>query len=131
MKVQQLFALDARSPGAARRFVRHTLGDRVASGALDDIVLATSELVTNAILHARTELTLVVDVEEHDGAIRSVSLSVADGDPSPPVPQPFSPESVSGRGLLIIDALAERWGYGPRPDDEPGKQVWATLDLPA
>jgi anti-sigma regulatory factor (Ser/Thr protein kinase) len=128
MRAERRFALDARSPGAARRFVHDALSGHLTSARLDDVVLATSELVTNAVLHAGTPLTVVVDADEDGGAYRWVRVSVADGDPDPPVLQPADTEAITGRGLLIVEALCERWGYGPRPDHEPGKQVWAQLE---
>lgn len=129
MRLERAFEDDARSPGAARRFVHDALAAHVPTSSLDDVVLATSELVTNAVLHAQTPLIVVVDYDENGGTVHSVRVSVADGDPGPPVQQPPDTQAITGRGLQIVEALAERWGYGPRVDHEPGKQVWATLNV--
>jgi len=118
---------------AARRFVRDTLQTWVATGAatdghwlVDDAVLLTSELVTNAVVHAGTQVHLTCRLA--DGAVEVV---VRDGHPSRFVPDVAddgsgSPERTSGRGLLLPAALASAWGvaYG-----RSSKAVWFRLDL--
>lgn len=85
----------------------------------DDAQLLVSELVSNAVLHAGTEITLVLDL---DG--ERLRIEVSDRDGVLPRHRAPEPEATTGRGLLIVDRLSDRWGSTPRPD---GKIVWAEL----
>lgn len=108
----------ASSPSAARAFVARLLA---AWGYDDgDVLLAVSELTTNALLHARTDMTVRVE-DEGDGV---VLLSVADGSVAPPRGRRFTVESGTGRGLRLLDSLALEWGVDTR---DGGKTVWARL----
>jgi len=78
------------------------------------------ELVTNAILHARTDATLVARVD--DGHAR---VEVRDHSTLRPQPRHYSGDSVTGRGLHLVEALSRRWGVEPTED---GKIVWFELD---
>jgi anti-sigma regulatory factor (Ser/Thr protein kinase) len=107
------------APARARRFVSATLAAwQVEEG--DDAVLVVSELVTNALLHARSAMTVRI-AEEPDGALR---LSVEDASPVPPRTRTFSIESGTGRGLRLLESLAEEWGVEPV---EGGKVVWCRI----
>jgi anti-sigma regulatory factor (Ser/Thr protein kinase) len=108
-----------RSAGVARRFLRATLDGWDAAGFTDNAELILTELVTNAILHAKTEIVIRVDL----GA-SALRLEVADRSPRQPVARHYSAEATTGRGLSLVDALAERWGVQPEVD---GKTVWAEL----
>lgn len=96
---------------------------RVLDGAPDNIrdtaALLTSELVANALLHAASPLTLRVI---RDGPL--VRVEVGDAGTMPPAVKPYGPDSRTGRGLKMLDALAEQWGWQP---SEPGKTVWFEL----
>jgi anti-sigma regulatory factor (Ser/Thr protein kinase) len=117
----------------ARRFVRARLlnGAAEAAGAADgsadvDIVtLLVSEVVTNAVLHARSTVTLTVDVAEE-----GVRISVRDGSPVRPRMHPFAPTSATGRGMLLLDRLAKRWGVDADPVTG-GKVVWFEVGGPS
>ncbi|WP_328536337.1 SpoIIE family protein phosphatase [Streptomyces sp. NBC_00344] len=117
-----------RSVATARAFVRDTLQGWGYSDVVDDAVVLTSELVTNAVVHAGT--TADVLCLRTDEGIR---VEVADHYPEREVPlqttgQSFgSPDSEGGRGLLLCAALASRWGVDYTPTQ---KQVWFQLDLP-
>lgn len=110
----------ATSPRLARRFV----DDALASWALDElrdpVELLTCELVTNVVLHVRGELVLRL-VRLHG------RLRVEVGDSSPVelrVPSHALDEDYeasTGRGLLLVEALASDWGVAP---NEGGKTVW-------
>jgi anti-sigma regulatory factor (Ser/Thr protein kinase) len=107
---------DYTAASRARRFVRATL----ASWSLDEIIpdteLLTSELVTNAILHARSSAR--VEIAYDGGPVR---VSVCDSNPSPPRLRDYGPEAITGRGLLLVDRIAQRWGVH---QSESGKCVW-------
>lgn len=112
----------AKSPSRARAFVV----EHLRSWGLEDdgdVSLAVSELVTNGLLHARTPMTLRVEVED-DGEV--VRLEVTDGSVSPPRGRRFTVESGTGRGLRLLDSLSEEWGVAPR---DGGKTVWCRIRL--
>jgi anti-sigma regulatory factor (Ser/Thr protein kinase) len=108
------------SVGLARSFVRETLIDLDDEGQ-DLALLLTSELVTNAILHARTpvQVGLVVD---GDRAL----VCVADRLPDSPelMPRPHSQDRPGGRGLALLADLAETWGTTSYAG---GKTVWFVM----
>ncbi|GLF99724.1 SpoIIE family protein phosphatase [Streptomyces yaizuensis] len=117
-----------RSVATARTFVRDTLQGWGYSDVVDDAVVLTSELVTNAVIHAGTAADVLCLREEH-----GVRVEVGDRYPEREVPiqgagNAFAPlDSENGRGLMLCSALATRWGveYGPSR-----KHVWFQLDLP-
>lgn len=111
----------AASAARARAFVRETL-DAWGLDGYDDVLLLASELVTNALLHARTPMVVRL-ADEDDGV---VLLSVSDGNVAPPRGRRFSVESGTGRGLHLLDSLGEEWGTETRPD---GKTVWCRVRL--
>ncbi|MFC0498408.1 SpoIIE family protein phosphatase [Streptomyces mutabilis] len=107
------------SVASARRFVRAALDD-AASDLVDTAQLLVSELVTNAVLHARTEAE--VTVSRLDGRVR---VRVADRRPGRGlVPQNCPPYAGTGQGLALVEQLASR--YGVDVGDE-GKTVWFEL----
>jgi anti-sigma regulatory factor (Ser/Thr protein kinase) len=81
-------------------------------------VLVVSELAANAILHAGGVLSLRVQYDQS-----RIRVEVADA--SPVFPGPVKVSTMSGRGLQLIEALAETWGAERRPW---GKIVWAELE---
>jgi anti-sigma regulatory factor (Ser/Thr protein kinase) len=91
-------------------------------GDTETAVLLTSELVANAVLHTGGPAMLTASLRP--GRLR---VFVADGSTSPPraVPAP-PPTSGSGRGLLLVSELADRWGHTPT---RTGKTVWFELAL--
>ncbi|MFD6416696.1 SpoIIE family protein phosphatase [Streptomyces sp. NPDC060194] len=116
-----------RSVASARGFVRDTLHGWGFSDIVDDAVVLTSELVTNAVVHAGTEAQ-VLCLRSEDG----VRVEVADHYPEREVPllsgvEERSPDQEGGRGLLLCAALAARWGVEYTPTH---KQVWFQLELP-
>jgi anti-sigma regulatory factor (Ser/Thr protein kinase) len=115
----------AHAAAAARAHLRRQTR-QLPPATLDDALLLTSELVTNAIRHGRPEVTLVVAL-----APSALTVIVTDTSPDlpPVVPRNPHPDSLTGRGLVIVDALADQWGITPQPA-RPGKAVWFALHLP-
>lgn len=117
---EQRVELPARpaSVGAARSFVGRALNSiGVPPDVCDATLLLTSELVTNAVLYAGGVVTVGV-------GLAAGMLRVTVGDDSAEHPRPQNPTATdtSGRGLLLVDALAAAWGVDTPPDD--GKVVW-------
>ncbi len=117
-----------RSVATARAFVRDTLQGWGYSDVVDDAVVLTSELVTNAVIHAGTTAD-VLCLRTDEG----VRVEVADRYPEREIPiqgtglSLGSPDRENGRGLLLCAALASRWGV---EYTSTFKQVWFQLDLP-
>jgi len=113
----------APSVGLARAFVGNVLGD-LPRDDLDIAVLLTSELVTNAILHTRTPVQVGV-VAADDEVLVCVGDRLADGPPL--VPRPPSGDRPGGRGLALVNQLADAWGTTTYTE---GKTVWFVLRRP-
>ncbi|MEV0489109.1 ATP-binding protein [Streptomyces atratus] len=95
-------------------------------------VQIVAELAANAMVHDRVPgRDFRLDLTVHDGgALLRIEVSDARGECLPPVPAGVAVpdgDGESGRGLLIVEALADRWGVSPGPI--PRKTVWAELDL--
>jgi serine phosphatase RsbU (regulator of sigma subunit)/anti-sigma regulatory factor (Ser/Thr protein kinase) len=137
----------------ARRFVRETLADWDKSGrlgtesVLDDVLLLTSELVTNAVVHAGTTAAVTCELRTGpDGEPAGIRIEVADRHPGKALPAPVPPHDRSaaaepeqaaaaawpetlenGWGLYLTAYLAEAWGV---QYSRTCKQVWFDLPLP-
>lgn len=109
----------ARSVTDARRFVTDALRTWGRDELADTAALLTSEVVTNAVLHARTSVDVVVR-QLRDG----VAIDVSDGSLSPPRGRRTTPQSTTGRGLALLDQLAATWEVKLRSN---GKTVSFTL----
>ncbi|HTX01440.1 MAG TPA: ATP-binding protein [Acidimicrobiales bacterium] len=121
MELEQIHAYGQQLHSAreARQLVRSALAGLPASAA-DDVTLVVSELVTNALLHARTGLELEVRAEPG-----SILVAVRDGSRQQPQRREGQLE-LGGRGLRIVEALASSWGVDVEPR---GKRVWCELPL--
>jgi anti-sigma regulatory factor (Ser/Thr protein kinase) len=111
----------AESAGVARWLVNDLLRDLVDEDTRDTAALLTTELVSNAIRHTRDEL--VVTVRVAGGRLR---VGVADSSHRRPQLVQVGGRDTSGRGLHLIDAMADRWGVDP-DDRGLGKTVWFEL----
>ena len=110
------------SVGVARSFVRDVLGG-VDQDLLDTAVLLSSELVTNAILHAHTPVQLGVCV---DGGRALVCVADRMPGSEPLTPRDHSGDRPGGRGLALVADLSDDWGTTTFTG---GKTVWFTLPL--
>jgi len=118
--VTVLLPADVTAPAIARHAVRDTLLRRGYT-ALDDVLLATSELVTNAVEHGERPERLELDYAEG-----RLTLRVFDTGTTLPELRIPAPARARSRGLQLVRALAEDWGFR-RYDG--GKYVWATFVL--
>ncbi|MGX4689471.1 SpoIIE family protein phosphatase [Streptomyces sp. JNUCC 63] len=122
------FEPQGRSVATARSFVRDTLQGWGFGDIVDDAVVLTSELVTNAVVHAGTAAD-VLCLRSDDG----IRIEVSDRYPEREIPVQSSavnmgsPDREGGRGLQLCAALAGRWGVEYTPTH---KKVWFQLDLP-
>jgi phosphoserine phosphatase RsbU/P len=116
-----LLPADRRAPALARTAVYEALQEVDLTDLLDDALLLVTELVTNAVLHAGSAITLRIDVEE-----TCVTIEVGDGRRGdlPEIGRGHSPLATSGRGLLLVDRIAHRWGT---THEAGGKSVWFEL----
>lgn len=112
---ERRFAPEPKSAREAREFV-------LDSGWSDDedtnmrLAAAVSELVTNVILHARTPFSVKVTKGSD-----SIKVAISDESSDLPAARPYDKTEVTGRGLHIVEALTDRWGYFNIPG---GKTVW-------
>jgi len=104
--------------GTARRFVRDALEDSsVDTDVVETVELLTSEVITNALVHAHSAPQLAVRVRD-----QSVRVEVADVSPVVPIRRDIDANALSGRGIAIVDSLASEWGVTGL--SAHGKTVW-------
>ena len=115
------FAAATEAVRSARVFVANA--PEAAGADVNTLELLVSELVTDAVLHARS--TIVVDVERMGDVLR---VGVHDSSSDLPVRQALVPTAESGRGLNIVHNLALRWGVD-FDGQSPGKRVWFEIPL--
>ena len=117
------------APSMARRTVTATLGEAGLHDQVDTAALLVSEVATNALRHGGGPEELIIEIDAE-----GVSVGVTDGSPQPPHEERSAgPGAVrvvggglteSGRGLLLVDMLADSWGWRP---EAGGKLVWFRL----
>jgi anti-sigma regulatory factor (Ser/Thr protein kinase) len=113
---------DLRSAAQARRFVARTLTPHLGREDVETAMLLTSELITNATLHAGTGCVLTLR-----GTANLLHIRVADEDPRVPAKKlVFRDELATGRGLRLLEVLCRRWGVD---QDATGKTVWCDLPV--
>jgi serine/threonine-protein kinase RsbW len=123
VRQQLVLAATAQAPGLARQATHEALAAWRVAHLEETAVLLVSELVTNAVRHASTGgSALVLRLETAGGWLR---IEVHDADRR--MPQPRTPDVLdeSGFGLVLLDALADKWGIR---ESTIGKAVWAELD---
>jgi anti-sigma regulatory factor (Ser/Thr protein kinase) len=122
---------DPRAASASRRFLREWLEEwGVDDDTVDNAQLCLSELVTNAIIHARTSSELTVHFEHRvlTVVVRDLGGSNRSNDPASmtQMPDADDPMRVFGRGLTLVDAIADRWGS---EQDASGTTAWFVIEL--
>lgn len=122
---EQIFAGSARSPSAAREFVKSALGEvlgRPGPDALcEDLELIASELVTNAVRAGSESIGVALALEGNRVVIR-----VSDDASGWPEPRDADIYDTGGRGLPLVSAISSSWGVRLSPT---GKVVWAELPV--
>jgi anti-sigma regulatory factor (Ser/Thr protein kinase) len=114
---------DVSAAVAARALVREVCAAWGLWDVVDEAVLVVSELVSNAVDHARStsRVTLSLDGRGLTIAVRDFCVC------EPPRPQPLRPAGTRGRGLFIVTAVSSAWGVEDHAD---GKTIWAVLMAP-
>ncbi|WP_375136544.1 ATP-binding protein [Streptomyces sp. MA5143a] len=129
LQVQLEIRPDPAEVGRARRWARSRLA---GSGIGDDeplgetLILLVSELVTNAVVHTGRPAVLRLLLSGlRDGSAGTVRLEVADTSACPPAPRCADGDETGGRGLALVEGLADRWGWS---HEGIGKRIWCELD---
>jgi anti-sigma regulatory factor (Ser/Thr protein kinase) len=115
----------AASVPAARRLVRELLAVWEVPHDREDAALLVTELVANVVDHVRGEANLTLELDLSDTWLR---IAVVDGSSIRPIVQQLSHDSPRGRGMRMVEAIADRWGA---EDHNGGKRVWFDLDASA
>lgn len=121
IEVERGFRNGAWAPAAVREFVAGVVRQWACEQVAEDACLLANELVTNAVLHAGTDVVVRMSLDE--GVL---FLEVEDGSLDMPEPLPLTPDSDRGRGLFLIEALSDSWGAERSPR---GKVVWFNLTV--
>lgn len=126
IKDSLVLSADLHAPARARAWAQARVAS-MTDHRTDDALLVVSELVTNAVRHAGSDVVLNILVRPD-----RVRVEVSDAGDDLPATSPGRPDSSrpDGRGLVIVTALASNWGVRSAPD-RPGKTVWADIPLPA
>jgi len=106
---------------AARHVVLELLGAWDLPHDREDAALLVTELVSNVVDHVQGEAVLTLELAVSDNWLR---IAVVDGLSVRPVVQELSQDRPRGRGLRMVEAVADRWGA---EDHEGGKRVWFEL----
>ncbi|MBX7555142.1 SpoIIE family protein phosphatase [Streptomyces sp. NPDC048665] len=107
----------------ARQHLRELLHDWASPDQVDSAVLLVSEMVTNVLVHTDTDALLLAEVTGEPGARRLRAQVTDTGDDLPHRRRPGELAS-SGRGLMLVELLADAWGVDPRGE---GKSIWFAL----
>ena len=130
----QRFSATRRGARLARRLAVHQLdlwGEPYGSPSSEAVALVVAELAANAVLHGRVpgrDFELRLRCDRAAGLVRVEVSDTHPGRPKPPEPIPDPVDGDGGRGLLLVAAVASRWGVAERTG--PGKTVWAECTLP-
>jgi DNA-binding NarL/FixJ family response regulator len=104
------------APGAARGLVEAVLRDRSSATTVEIVELLISEVVTNAVVHAGSDVNVAVRLTP-----ATVRVEVTDGSVDAPEVHQSPAHVESGRGLALVQSLSSSWGFEPTGS---GKTVW-------
>jgi anti-sigma regulatory factor (Ser/Thr protein kinase) len=91
----------------------------------ETLILIVSELVTNAVVHTGCPAVLRMLFGLGAAEVGTVRVEVADVSAIPPRPRHAEGDDTNGRGLELVDGLADRWGWQP---EGAGKRIWCEVD---
>lgn len=130
-RTERLLPRDPTAPSRARRELRAVARSGLSVDELDTAALLVSELVTNAVIHSpvASEDPIVLRVVSERFRLR-VEVVGSGGGFDPARPRPTGREG-GGRGLVLVEGLASRWGAELLEEDDEGRfLVWFELDRP-
>jgi PAS domain S-box-containing protein len=113
---------DLGSARHARELLREVLSSADRLDCLDAAELACTELVTNAVLHAHTDVEVTIEIAD------AVRVAVRDFNPTPPLQRHYDVQATTGRGLALVAAVSD--GYGVEHLGAEGKSIWFTVGTP-
>ncbi|WP_161367776.1 ATP-binding protein [Streptomyces sp. SID5643] len=119
---------DPAEVGRARRWARSRLagsGIQADEPLAETLILLVSELVTNAVVHTGRPAVLRLSLPHVVTEEATVRLEVADRSGRAPVPRCAGDDATGGRGLALVDGLADRWGWSV---EATGKRIWCEVD---
>ncbi|AJC57721.1 MULTISPECIES: ATP-binding protein [Streptomyces] len=128
LQVQLEVRPDPAEVGRARRWARSRLagsGIGADEPLAETLILLISELVTNAVVHTGSAARLRMCFSGTGAVVGTVRVEVVDVSARPPRPRHADGEDTNGRGLELVDGLADRWGWQP---EGAGKRIWCEVD---
>ncbi|MGW8553646.1 ATP-binding protein [Streptomyces tubercidicus] len=128
LQVQLDVRPDPAEVGRARRWARSRLagsGIGVDEPLADTLILLISELVTNAVVHTGAAAELRICFSGSGAVVGTVRVEVLDACAGPPRQRHADGDDTNGRGLELVDGLADRWGW---QQEGAGKRIWCEVD---
>ncbi|MFF2327390.1 MULTISPECIES: SpoIIE family protein phosphatase [unclassified Streptomyces] len=122
---QHVAQSDPEALSSARHMIRAAVRAWGARSRADEVELAADELITNALMH--TDGGAIVTIRVLTGPERRLRVDVEDRSSALPRRRDAGEAGVSGRGLMLVDRLADLWGVEPRGS---GKSVWCEFVIP-
>jgi len=117
---------EPRAPRAVRHWVMRTIAELDVTGAANQVVeLLTAEIVSNAVVHGPAQADVTVRLSVSGSLVR---VEVTDAGHGAPTVRHPEPTAASGRGLALVEALAQAWGTSPVAT---GTSVWFEVDADA
>ena len=114
--VQRELAPELSAVGEARHWATELCAGALGEDGRQVLELLISEVVANAVLHGRGRVSVAVGCVPGE-----VVVAVDDDSSEPPLVKTVGLEATGGRGVALVAALAQEWGWRPHP---PGKTVW-------
>ncbi|KPC62244.1 ATP-binding protein [Streptomyces chattanoogensis] len=128
LQVQLEVRPDPAEVGRARRWARSRLmgsGIGADEPLAETLILLISELVTNAVVHTGSAAKLRMCFSGAGAVVGTVRVEVVDASARPPRQRHADGEDTNGRGLELVDGLADRWGW---QQEGAGKRIWCEVD---
>ncbi|MFI5526830.1 ATP-binding protein [Streptomyces platensis] len=128
LQVQLDVRPDPAEVGRARRWARSRLvgsGIGIDEPLAETLILLISELVTNAVVHTGTAARLRMCFSGSGAVVGTVRVEVLDASARPPRQRHADGDDTNGRGLELVDGLADRWGW---QQEGAGKRIWCEVD---